>query len=57
VNTPQPYLETRNARILEIGDKQFKDLNKNGTLDPYEDWGLSADVRIADLISQMTLEE
>lgn len=33
------------------------DFNKNGKKDPYEDASLSTDVRIADLLSQMTLEE
>ncbi len=37
--------------------KQFKDLNDNNKLDPYENWQLSVDKRVKDLISQMTLEE
>ncbi|MFZ9661192.1 MAG: glycoside hydrolase family 3 N-terminal domain-containing protein [Chitinophagaceae bacterium] len=35
----------------------FKDLNRNGKLDAYEDWRLSADVRAKDLASQLTIEE
>ena len=35
----------------------FRDLNKNGHLDPYEDPRLSIEVRVEDLLSQMTLEE
>ncbi len=35
----------------------FRDLNKNGRLDPYEDSRLPIDVRVADLLGQMTLEE
>jgi len=35
----------------------FKDLNRNGKLDPYEDWRLPADVRAADLAQRMNLEE
>ena len=31
----------------------FKDLNKNGALDPYEDWRLDAETRAADLAGQM----
>lgn len=34
--------------------KQFKDLNGNGKLDPYEDWRLSVDDRINDLVAQMS---
>jgi beta-glucosidase len=35
----------------------FRDLNKNGRLDPYEDSRLPIDERVEDLLSQMTLEE
>ena len=53
----QPELGARKAEILTEGKYQFKDLNKNGQLDPYEDWRLPMEKRIADLVSQMTLEE
>lgn len=53
----QPDLGYRSAKILKIAGLDFKDLNKNGKLDKYEDWRLSNDERIKDLISQMTLEE
>ncbi len=53
----QPELGARKVDILTQGKYQFKDLNKNGKLDPYEDWRLPMDQRIADLVSQMTLEE
>lgn len=43
--------------IIEVDGLQFKDLNNNGKLDVYEDWRAPIDDRIADLISQMTLEE
>ena len=43
--------------ILEVDGLKFKDMNKNGELDPYEDWRLDADTRIDDLFSQMTIEE
>ena len=36
---------------------KFKDLNKNGKIDVYEDWREETDTRVADLISQMTAEE
>jgi beta-glucosidase len=35
----------------------YRDLNKNGRLDPYEDSRRSIEERIEDLLSQMTLEE
>lgn len=43
--------------ILEADGLKFKDLNKNGKLDVYEDWRVDTDTRVADLISQMTPEE
>ena len=53
----QPELGARKAPVLTEGKYQFKDLNKNGRIDPYEDWRLPMEDRIADLVSQMTLEE
>ena len=53
----QPQLGARKVEILTEGKYQFKDLNKNGKLDPYEDWRLPMEERIADLVGQMTLEE
>ena len=35
----------------------FRDLNKNGRLDPYEDARRPIEERVEDLLSQMTLEE
>jgi beta-glucosidase len=35
----------------------FRDLNKNGRLDPYEDSRRPINERVEDLLSQMTLEE
>lgn len=35
----------------------FRDLNKNGRLDPYEDPRRPVEERVADLLAQMTLEE
>jgi beta-glucosidase len=35
----------------------FRDLNKNGRLDPYEDPNCPLEQRVEDLLSQMTLEE
>ena len=35
----------------------FKDLNKNGSLDTYEDWRLPVDERAQNLASQMSIEQ
>jgi beta-glucosidase len=54
----QPSLGTRSAPILEAaGGRRFRDLDRNGKLDPYEDWRLTPDVRARDLVARMTLEE
>ncbi len=53
----QLELGSRTVKILEIDDFQFKDLNKNGELDKYEDWRLSSDERSKDLLSKMSVEE
>jgi beta-glucosidase len=53
----QPSLGFRSVKTLKINGLEFKDLNKNGKLDKYEDWRLPQEVRVKDLISQMTLEE
>ena len=45
------------APVLTVDNYQFRDLNKNGNLDIYEDTRASIDERIQDLIGQMTLEE
>jgi beta-glucosidase len=45
------------APVLKQDGLQFKDLNRNGVLDPYEDWRLPAEQRARDLVARMTLEE
>lgn len=53
----QPVLGARSVSIIEENGLQFKDLNKNGELDPYEDWRLTAEERSLDLLSKMSTEE
>jgi beta-glucosidase len=53
----QPQLGYRSAKILKANGLEFKDLNKNGKLDKYEDWRLPVESRAKDLVAQMTLEE
>ena len=45
------------AKEISIEGKVFRDLNKNGKLDIYEDSGASIGDRVYDLIGQMTIEE
>ena len=49
-------LGDRAPKIIE-GRYEFRDLNKNGRLDPYEDARNPVEIRVEDLLSQMTLEE
>jgi len=52
-----PELGAEVKDIIKVKGRQFKDLNDNGTLDPYEDWRLPVAERVEDLVGQMTLEE
>ena len=54
---PQPVLGTRSVAIIEKRGLKFKDLNKNGKLDKYEDWRLTPEERSKDLLSKMSVEE
>jgi len=45
------------APLINLDDKSFRDLNKNGKLDVYEDTSKNIDERVEDLISQMSIEE
>jgi len=45
------------AGEISIDGKTYRDLNKNGKLDVYEDSKASINNRVDDLISQMTIEE
>ena len=56
-STTQPVLGHRSAPILTVDGLQFKDLDRNGVLDPYEDWRLSSEVRAADLARRMSIPE
>ena len=47
----------REIALLTDEGFEYRDLNKNGKLDLYEDSRQPVDVRVEDLLSQMTLEE
>lgn len=51
------YAPASGVRILTVGELKFKDLNKNGQLDKYEDWRLSPDERAKDLVKKMSVEQ
>lgn len=49
------------VQLIEVQDGPFtyafKDLNRNGKLDPYEDWRLPVEERARDLASRLSVEE
>ena len=51
------YSTTSGIKIISADGFAFKDLNKNGKLDKYEDWRLPADVRAKELASKMSVEQ
>jgi beta-glucosidase len=51
------YSTDSGVKILEVDSFAFKDLNRNGKLDKYEDWRLPFEVRAKDLASKMTIEQ
>ena len=51
------YAPSSGVKILKVGDLSFKDLNRNGTLDKYEDWRLPTDERAKDLSAKMSIEQ
>lgn len=51
------YSPESGVQILEQDGLFFKDLNRNGKLDKYEDWRLTPQERAVDLASQMSIEQ
>ena len=51
------YSANSGVRLLAVDGYAFKDLNRNGLLDPYEDWRLTPEERAVDLAGQLSTEE
>ena len=51
------YSPDSGVRIITVDGLAFKDLNRSGKLEPYEDWRLPAAERARDLASRLTIEE
>lgn len=51
------YSTKSGVKILTVDGLAFKDLNKNGKLDKYEDWRLPVDERAKDLASKMSIAQ
>ncbi|OEZ82917.1 hypothetical protein JAB8_45000 [Janthinobacterium sp. HH106] len=53
----QPVFGATTYTQLKVDGYTFKDMNRNGKIDPYEDWRLPAEARADDLLSRMSLDE
>lgn len=51
------YSPNSGVKILTVDGLSFKDLNKNGKLDKFEDWRLPYEKRAKDLASQLSMEQ
>jgi beta-glucosidase len=51
------YSPGSGVKLLTVDGLAFKDLNKNGKLDPYEDWRLPIATRAKDLASKLSVEQ
>jgi beta-glucosidase len=54
---PLGYAPSSGIKIIKVGNESFKDLNRNGTLDKYEDWRLPIEDRAKDLASKMSIDQ
>ncbi len=50
------YSPKSGVELIQVEGFAFKDLNRNGSLDSYEDWRLDADTRASDLAAQLPME-
>ena len=51
------YSPSSGIKILTVDGVAFKDLNRNGMLDSYEDWRLDFEARANDLASKMSIAQ
>lgn len=55
--TTQPILGSFTGHIVNVDGWEFRDLDRDGQLAPYEDWRLSPAERARDLVGRMTTGE
>src|SRR6187431_3560556 len=51
------YSQASGVSILTVDGLAFKDLNRNGKLDIYEDWRKPFDVRAKDLATKLSIDQ
>ena len=56
-NTDGPVIGTTVKSAIEVDGKFYRDSNGNGELDPYENWELSDEERVEDLLGRMSVDE
>ena len=56
-NSIPPTVKENSDHLITADGFTFRDLNKNGKLDVYEDSRQPVEARIKDILSQMTIEE
>lgn len=53
----QVPISSREVPVIAVDGLNFRDLDRNGRLDRYEDWRLTSEPRADDLLGRMTLPE
>ena len=53
----QRVLGTRAVATITVDGLKFRDLNRNGQLDPYEDWRLATSRRVDDLVGRGAVQD
>lgn len=56
-NDGGPTISVTYVGVIEEDGKYFRDSNNNKELDPFEDWRLSTEDRVADLVGKMTQDQ
>lgn len=57
INEGGKVISCKNVQVIEKDGFIFKDLEKNGKLQPYEDWRLDPKTRAEDLVRRLTVKE
>lgn len=53
----QPRITSRDVKRIVVDGLTFRDLDRSGSLTPYEDWRRPTEERVTDLIGRMSLDE
>jgi beta-glucosidase len=53
----QPQLASLSTPVIKSEGLSFRDLNRDGQVNPFEDWRLAPEIRAKDLVARMTLPE